>query len=273
MTRALILGIGGQDGAYLARLLVARGVEVAGTTRGSGPSPRLHDLGVADAVTMRTLGDDAAVAEVIADARADHVYDLRGPVTVDGAVERTRALLGALDGRATRLLVAGAGPDSVFDADFVAAKNAAAQLVTAARSRGAFAVSAQLSEHESRLSDASTAARLIAQVQAVARGTATTIDLAHPERQHDWGWAPEYVDALRLMLDVGQPADHRVATGTRMTEREFARHACEWFGVDPGLCGMAARTDAAPVAVSGPPGWRAFTHGRDLVRTLCEGAA
>lgn len=267
MTHALILGIGGQDGAYLARLLVARGQTVTGTTRGGGASWRLAELQVGSEVALH--GEDD-IAAVIGATQPAAIYDLRGPApgeAVDGAalLDRTRALLAAQG--SARLLVAGAGDDPAFDADFASAKAGVAAMVAQARANGAFAVTARLSEHASRLSRNSVAAALIVGVQASPR-----VPLAAPGRVHDWGWAPEYVDALALMMAARTPADHGVATGVAMTEAEFAYHAAAYFGA-VGDTAPPAAPPLAPPTVPRIPGWRAFTHGRDLVRTLCEGLA
>lgn len=275
MTRALILGVGGQDGAYLARLLVARGLDVAGTTRQADAVWRLAALQAGESVTLHSFAEDGDIVALVADTAPDQIYDLRGPSPyepVDSAhlAARARALLGAVAGREIRLVVAGAGQDSAFDPAFVAARAGVADLVTEAQTGGGYAVTARLSEHASRLSGPSTAMQLIAQVQASLRGGA--LDLAQPARAHDWGWSPEYVDALWRMLQAARPADAAVATGTLITEHEFVVHACEYFGVAGDLGAPPAMPAAVP-ATDGPPGWRAFTHGRDLVRTLCEGAA
>lgn len=266
MTDALILGVGGQDGAYLARLLVARGQTVAGTTRGGGASWRLAELQVGTEVAVHADDD---IAAVVAATDPATIYDLRGPApgeAVDAAalLDRTRALLAAQGG--ARLLVAGAGADPAFDADFAAAKTAVAALVAEARGQGAFAVTAHLSEHASRLSRNSVAARLIAQVVA----ERADVRLAAPDRVHDWGWAPEYVDALALMLAARTPADQAIATGVPMTEVAFAAYVAEYLGLDLRAAGPAP-APASVQTVPRIPGWRAFTHGRDLVRTLCEG--
>lgn len=274
MTRALILGVGGQDGAYLARLLLARGLAVSGTSRGGDGLWRLAELQARDSVAMHVLREDGDIAALVADAAPDQIYDLRGPapyepVDAERLLARTRALLDAVAGRDIRLVVAAAGADTAFSTAFVAARSWVTDLITAARDDGGFFVTARLSEHESRLSGPSTATRLIAQVQAAAQGG--MLDLAAPGRGHDWGWSPEYVDALWRMLQADHPADAAVATGTLLTEQEFVRHACDYFGL-----AVASRAASAPPqwpVGDGPPGWRAFTHGRDLVRTLCEGAA
>ena len=274
MTHALILGVGGQDGAYLARLLIARGISVAGSLRSDRGRANLAELGIADDVTLHP---DADVAALIAATAPRDIYDLRGPapgeaIDVAAIAARTRALLDAAG--SARVLVAGGGGDTAFADNFSAAKAAVSALVAEARNGGRFAVTALLSEHASRLSRGSTAAQLIAQVRAAAGGG--TVELDAPARLHDWGWAPEYVDALWRMLSAAAPADHTVATGAAMTEHDFAVFACNYFGVDPAACGPAPPPSPAGLAppVAPPvPGWRAFTCGRDLVETLCEGAA
>ena len=273
MPRALILGVGGQDGAYLARLLIARGFAVSGTTRGSDLA-RLSELQIADDVR---IWPDDDIGAMIAAAAPEQIFDLRGPALgepVDAAelTARTHSLIAASTG--VRLLIAGAGDDAAFAGPFATAKTAVARLVTAARGDGRFVVTAHLSEHESRLSHRSTAARLISGVQAIARSTADTLAF-DAAAVHDWGWAPEYVDALARMLAAPAPADHAVASGSAMTEHDFATAACGYFGVDPTVCGPAPATGAVRAAPVAPPvpGWRAFTTGTDLVETLCEGAA
>ena len=84
MARALIVGVSGQDGAYLARLLDARGVEIWGTTRSTVPPPALAALGVADAVSVRQTPASAdAVAALLDAAQPDAIYHLAGVHAAD----------------------------------------------------------------------------------------------------------------------------------------------------------------------------------------------
>jgi GDPmannose 4,6-dehydratase len=235
MARAYIYGIGTASGAYLARLLLARGYEVAGSGAPDG-AWRLTSLGIAD----QLVDTRPAVA--------DEIY----------VIEPTGFELQAT--AQARLCLVG---------DVAAAE--------AARSAGRFATSAQLFDNDSRLSDAaSPAMQIIAQVHA-ARTSGAAIVLNAPAKLRDWGWTPEYVDAMWRILQQPEPRDYVVATGTTLSEAAFARHACEYFSVDIALAPADFSVPAGSLADATPAaadlGWRAYTHGRDLVRTLCEGYA
>lgn len=245
---ALILDTDNHDGAYLARLLLARGYRVVGV----GAGARLGRLGIAAEVTLAPAFDPALLAA----ARVDEVYDLRGPGP--SRAEDTAELLGALRGER---LFSGGG----------AAADPASERVAVARAAGHFAVTGHLFDRESRLGDgASFVARLISAAFAGAEPDPSDLD-----RGGDVGWAPEYVDAMWRMLQRSNPADFVVATGRTLGGNEVARHAFAYFGHDASRFGEGA--GGAAVGDPGPArtdlGWSATTWGRDLVRTLCEGLA
>ncbi len=268
MTRAIILGIGGQDGVYLARLLRARGHDVAGTARDvTRARDRLTALGVGDEVVVAAAAEADDLAVYLACNAADELYDLRT------APAGRRALAGLVEalGRLPR-------PPRLFSAAAAADDIAA---IAAAREAGLFAVSGRLFDHASRLAPpGNRAAGFIAAAGAIARGAATEMTLTTPDATRDWGWAPEYVDAMTRMLAAGEPRDYVIATGTALTDRQFAEHALAWFKLDPARH-LRVTDDAVPASVAvGDPsaiardlGWKAYTHGRDLVETLCEGLA
>lgn len=252
---ALILGVDTAAGAYLARLLDARGYQVAGT----GDPGLLVRLGIGDDV-QRYDAADAAIAE----ARPDEIYDL------------------CHDEAVTAALLDSAGPARVFVA---ASSGAARNAVARARDAGRFAVTGTVFPHESRLGPGmSPVARITA--AAAARADPDAADLASVT---DCGWTPEAVDAMARMLQQPAPVDFAIATGRALTGVDAARHAFEYFGRDASRFidepdGVAstdvnAANNSATGAVGDPApaaaalGWRAVTWGRDLVRVLCEGIA
>lgn len=247
---ALILGVDNHDGAYLARLLLARGYRVVGTGAAAG---KLDKLGIAADVTLAPAVD----AALLTAARVDEVYDLRGPGPA--RLADTAQLIGLLRGE--RLFSAGPG----------ALPDPATELVERARAAGRFAVTGRMFDRESRLGDGrSFVARIVG---AAFAGTEPAVaDLA---QGGDFGWTPEYVDAMWRMLQRSNPADFVLATGRALGGNEVARHAFAYFGKD------ASRFGGDPgetlVGDPGPAradlGWSATTWGRDLVRTLCEGVA
>lgn len=237
MTTAAVLGLDTAAGAYLARLLLARGVAV----RGTGDGGLLEQLGVAGEVTR---------AESLANSisGADLIYDVRGDA---GA---TMPLLDMIGDQ--RLLVAVDPADQGLIAQ-LAAKRLAGQYVATAR----------VYPHESRLGPGtSPVARIVA---ALAGGTDP--DRADLETATDCGWTAEYVEPLAQIPTQPAADDYAVATGRLLAGSDVARIAAAYFGrrqpaaARPSLIGPGA--GVVPLQV---PGWRAVTVGADLVEVLCE---
>lgn len=240
---ALILGVDTAAGAYLARLLAMRGYRLFG----SGADFNLIKLGIAADVVR---GDD--VAALLADARADEVYDLRGDATATAAL---------LDARASARV-------------FVAVDGIAAlpRSVLQARDAGRFVVVGRMFPNESRLGPGTSFVARVVAAAAVGADPAPD-DLTAVA---DCGWTPEYVDAMWRMLQRAAPADFTIATGHAIGGNDVARHAFAYFGRDVARFTGATPADAPlgdPGATRADLGWSATTWGRDLVRTLCEGWA
>jgi GDPmannose 4,6-dehydratase len=315
LTRALITGASGQDGAYLARLLLDRGYEVVGTSRTGGATAiaRLVSLGIADRVRMLAAEpsrDDEA--QRLVDEIAPHeVYNLgaqssvgqsfaRPRETSRSIVDVTQNLLEAIrtSGRPIRFYGAGssemfgdnAGRPSTEDtplrprSPYAAAKCAAFwQVATYRESYGLFGVTGILFNHESPLRPAHfVTTKIVETAWAIAHHQAERIELGEIDVVRDWGWAPEYVEAMWRMMRADTPQDLVVATGFAMTLRAFATHAFAYFGLnfddhlDRNLvllrpnelaytCGDARR--ARQVL-----GWSAELAGKPLVDRLCAAA-
>ena len=304
MPGALIIGIDSEDGAYLARLLRARGQAVAGTLGDATAGlARLDALGVLGDVALHEPTSDAGagLAALLGATEAGEIYDLDRAAAdapddaLAAMVTRSAALLAACAAHPGRPRVFSAGSGAVFgdtgDAPateatpfnpvtaFGRAAAAIARDVANARDAGLFAVTGLAFDHPSRLGDpGGDAATIVAAAHAVAAGTATHLILADPEAIEDWGWAPEYVDAMARMLHAPVPRDYVLATGKPYDRRSFAADCCRYFGLDPAAViraeGSAARTRVGdPSAALRDLGWRAYTSGKDLAETLCEGLA
>ena len=243
MTRALVTGHRGQDGSYLAELLEANGYVVVGVDR--------NDVDLTDAAAVEALLRDAAPSEV---------YNLASPTFVpaswDDPAEALSAcvavgvLLGAIVRvdpsiryfQASSSEVFGA-PDEVPQSEhtrysprspYAASKACADHLVAAYRERHALhASSGILFNHESPRRPAHFLPAKVAHgARAIAAGRADELVLGNLDAQRDWGWAPDYVRAMWLMLQQNEPDDYVVATGELHTVRELVEIAFARVGLD-----------------------------------------
>lgn len=305
--RALILGISGQDGAYLAHHLLQRGYDVTGTTRGqASPLDNLVKLEIADAVRVETAhpGDEKAMECVIAAAAPDEIYALAAqssvaasfadPVESLAAAAHFALLCRLTSGSDVRILHAASGdcfgeasvdrpitetspfaPRSPYAVGKVAAACYAA-LVRETESR--FVVNAFLFNHESPLRPAQfVTGRIAAVARRIADGSDETLELGDVGVVRDWGWAPDYVDAMHRMLIADAPADFVIATGrsvplSHLVERIFAALGLDWreyVRVDafPPRQRDIRRHFADPTAIADRLGWRA-AHDVDAVAVL-----
>lgn len=264
--RALIFGVGGQDGAYLARLLLDKGYALAGTTRGDARPANLDRLSIGAEVALHRLdvADRAAVAAAVAAARPDEIYYLAAQSSVWRSFQDPAGtLIASAAGLANvlaaapeaRILNAASGDcfgETGADAPateaspfrprspYAAAKCAAHHLVSAARiAEGQFACSAFLFNHESPLRTESFAVGKV--IAAAKRGE--TVALGNVEVVRDWGWAPDHVEAMWRMLQQDSAEDFVIATGRSHSLAElvalcFAERGLDWRA--------HVRLDAAP---------------------------
>ncbi len=255
---ALITGIDGAVGAYLARLLDARGVQVLGV----GGSAALMPLGIADSVTMI---DAADVTAFVSDGGAATVFAIAGddPALAEAVLAAAAAAAG------TRLC-------HITDLASLAVPQVRAMVarVAAWRGQGRLATNALLGAHDSRLGAHDTLPARI--IRAVARQEPLEITESGPV---DWGWTPEYVDAVIRLAALETPADLIIGSGHTLTSAEIAHHALAYFKTPDSSLITIRPGDSAPpapinvTALKTATGWSASTWGHDLVRALCEGAA
>jgi GDPmannose 4,6-dehydratase len=260
--RALVTGIGGQDGSYLAELLLGHGYDVYGTVLGS-PERQETLEGVRDRISFIELDltDGEAVASAIREVRPDETYHLASasfvpaswedPVgTTTFAAAAPAALLTALrrEYPEGRFLNAASGeifgvPKEVPQSEQTpvapitpyGAGKAFAHFLTGAfrRHHGLHAASAILFNHESPRRPEHFLPRKVSRGAAAIRlGLEQELLLGDLSAQRDWGFAGDYVQAMWLMLQADEPDDYVVATGEAHTVEEFVAAAFEHVGLD-----------------------------------------
>jgi GDPmannose 4,6-dehydratase len=254
--RALVTGIGGQDGSYLAELLLEHGYEVFGTTL-SSPE------GVRDGVQLvrLELSDAAAVAAAIKEIRPDETYHLASvsfvpaswedPVgTATFAAAAPAALLDGLRREHPEGRFLNAASGEMFGSPRETPQNeetpiapitpygagkAFAHFLTAAfrRQYGLHASSAILFNHESPRRPEQFVTRKVSRgAAAISLGLEQELTLGDLSAQRDWGFAGDYVRAMWLMLQADEPEDYVVATGESHTVEDFVAAAFEYVGLD-----------------------------------------
>ena len=310
---ALICGVSGQDGAYLARLLLDKGYRVVGTARDAQISRfgNLSYLGIRERVeTMSmSLTDFRSVIQVLSKVKPDEIYNLAGqssvglsfqqPVeTLESHATGTLNLLEAIRflGCSSRLYNACSGecfgdtgsspadentpfrPRSPYA---VAKATSFWEIANYRDAYGIHACSGILFNHESPLRpERFVTQKIVAAACRIADGSKEMLRLGNLAIRRDWGWAPEYVDAMWHILQHKDADDYVVATGESHTLEEFVAEAFACVGVDwhehveidqslfrPSEilhgCGNPAKAEKRL-------GWTSASHMKDVVRMMVE---
>jgi len=264
MSRALIFGVTGQDGALLARLLIRKGYEVHGTSRDAQMASlsNLNRLGVLERVQLHSAAvtDFRSALQVLKRIQPTEVYSLAGqssvglsfeqPVeTLESIAHGTLNLLEALRflDLPARFYNAGSGDcfgESPEPADeqtafrprspYAVAKASAHWAVANYReSYGLHACTGILFNHESPLRPGRFVTRkVVAAACRIAGGSGERLRLGNLDIQRDWGWAPEYVDAMWRMLQQETPEDLVIATGIATSLSGFVADVFTEVGLD-----------------------------------------
>ncbi len=263
--RALICGVSGQDGAYLAKLLLEKGYEVYGTSRDAQLSTfiNLHRLGIYDDVEFYStaLTDFRSVLQVLSHVEPDELYNLAGQSSVglsfQQPVEALESIsLGTLNllesirflGITTRIYNASssecfgdtagvpANESTPFRPRSPYAVAKAAAFWQVANYREAYSINACsgiLFNHESPLRpERFVTQKIVRAVVRIADGSDERLKLGRLDVQRDWGWAPEYVQAMWKMLQRDQLEDFIVATGKTHSLKDFVETAFSVVGLD-----------------------------------------
>ena len=263
--RALICGISGQDGSYLAKLLLDRGYEVWGSSRDAEMATfdNLRRLAIYDSVRLVSLNlrDAGSVLGLLRRIRPDEIFSLAGQSSVSLSFEQPVETIESIALGALSLLEAirlsdldirmyNAGSTECFGdtgdevanegsplnprSPYAVAKASALWTVTNYREAyGMYACTGILSNHDSPLRPRRFVTRKIVHaVASLAAGRDLRLSLGNLNVERDWGWAPEYVEAMVSMLNQSSPADYIIATGSSHSLQEFLETAFHLIGKD-----------------------------------------
>lgn len=263
---ALVCGITGQDGAYLAQLLLSKGYKVIGTSRDAEASSfsNLDRLGIKPQVTLTSmsLNDFRSVLQVIAKYEPVEIYNLAGQSSVGLSFTQPVEAMESISAGVLNLLevvrfvnkkirVYNAGSGEAFGDT----GNEPANEETAFRPRSPYAVAKAagfwqvanyreaydifsctglLFNHESPLRPQRfVTQKIITGAKQIAAGNLKSIELGNLEVTRDWGWAPEYVVAMWMMLQAKDADDYVIATGNsysleQFVEKVFMSYSLDW---------------------------------------------
>lgn len=307
---ALIFGISGQTGSYLAHLLLAKGYRVTGTSRDAEINnfSNLARLGIRDRVTLRSvsLNDFRGVLAVIQAVAPDEIYNLAGQSSValsfeqpveafESIAETTLNILECLRFLRAPIRLFNATSTDCFGqttgaanentafrprSPYAMAKAASFWSVASYRdSYGLFAANGILSNHESPLRPNRFVTRKIVQAASrIAAGSSERLRLGDLMVERDWGWAPDYAEAMWRILQHGAASDFVIATGRTSALKDIVAGVFAGFGLD-----WAAHVDvdktlfrpseiprvaADPARITADLGWRASVTMPALAATL-----
>lgn len=257
MQRALITGITGQDGSYLAEFLLNKGYSVHAITRKStyeSPEMLWRVRHLLDSITMHPVAayDAATIGKLVRDIAPSELYHLAGitavnnslastPHVVHSNIDITLSFLTALNDHAPNCRLFFASTSEVFGKAKTSPQNeetpfhprsaygiskvACSHLVDFYRtSSGMFACNGILYNHESPRRGARFVTKKIVRTAVqIKKGLANELRLGNLDARRDWGYAGDYVEAMWLMLQQQTPKDYIVATGATHTVREFVK--------------------------------------------------
>lgn len=297
MTTALVTGATGQDGVYLCRLLHAEGVHVVGTTHPAAPAPArirayldgidIVPLDIRDRHAMRTLVADTAPDEVFhlaaftsvgrSWAAAEQAIEVNHQAVVH-LLEAVRAVPGARFFQASSAEVMGDAASSPY----AQGKLRAAEAVLEARQAGMHASIGLLFNHESPLRGEAFVTRKITRAAAaIALGLTDHVCLGNLEVVRDWGFAGDFVRAMRAMTQLDEPTELQIGTGVSHSLKDLLTTAFEAVGLtdpmsyvrhDPALLRPVDTSSfcADPGPAAEAIGWRATTTFEDTIRRMVD---
>lgn len=310
---AFLTGVTGQDGSYLAESLLSRGWEVHGLVRHE-VQPGAHEGETTVDRVEYHLGDLSRpndVRLILESVKPDLVFNLGGISSVfqswqhpyDTALISGASVVSMLEtiwqlqqatGKEIRFLQASSAelfgqaesaPQNESTpirpvSPYGAAKALAHHAVSVYRGRGMFASSAILYNHESVRRPAKFVTRKITSgAAAIAAGKLDKLSLGNLNAIRDWGWAPDFVDAMDRIINAPEPEDFVVATGVSHSVQDFVEAAFKAVGIDDWRSvvdideSLARPTDAKEMRgdtskISSRLGWRPSVEFDDLVTAM-----
>ena len=311
--KALVCGISGQDGAYLAQLLLSKGYEVHGTSRDAQVASfsNLKKLGIRGRVSFHSMApnDFRSVLQVLTRTEPDEIYNLAGQSSVGLSFDQPVETLESIGVGVLNLLEAMrfiGGPMRIYNAGssecFGNTQEQPATEETPFRPRSPYAVAKAtaywevanyreaydlfsctgiLFNHESSLRpERFVTQKIVRSAQRIAAGSAEKLHLGNISVARDWGWAPEYVKAMWLILQHDEPQDFVIATGKSNTLEEFVAAVFSSLELnwqdhvisDPSLLRpseiMVSKGD--PGKAERVLGWQATSYMADVARMMVE---
>ena len=312
--KALICGIGGQDGAYLTQLLLEKGYQVWGTSRDAQMSTfhNLRVLGIKERVNLLSMAptDFRSVLSALTRSNPDEVFFLAAQSSVGLSFEQPAETLESISLGALNLLEAlrfldkpiklyhasssecfgdlgqqAATEDAPFRprSPYAVAKASAHWLVANYREAyGLFTCNGILFNHESPLRPTRfVTQKIVHAARRIANGSAEKLTLGRLDIVRDWGWAPEYVDAMWRMMQEDKPDDYIIATGEAHSLQDFVAESFATVGLDwrEHVCSdstLFRPTDIAwsqgnPEKAARQLGWHASAHMKEVVAKMMQG--
>lgn len=263
--KALICGISGQDGSYLSRFLLSKGYVVHGTARDAQMASfsNLGKLGVRDQITFHSmaLNDFRSVLQVLANVQPDEIYNLAGQSSVGLSFDQPVETLESISVGTLNLLEAirfmkwpvrlyNAGSSECFGntgghpADenipfrprspyAVAKATAFWEIANYREAYNLYASTGILFNHESPLRpERFVTQKIVRSACRIARGDKAKLRLGNIDIARDWGWAPEYVEAMWLILQQEKADDFVIATGETNKLEDFVAEVFKCVGLD-----------------------------------------
>lgn len=263
--RALIVGISGQDGSYLAKLLLEKGFEVFGTSRDAEVTSfsGLKTLGIFEQVKLISMSliDFRSTMQVILDLKPDYIFNLAGqssvglsfmqPVeTLESISLGTLNILEVIRFHKLDVKFYNASSSECFgniknetadestpfhpSSPYAVAKSAAYWQVSNYRSAyNLFACSGILFNHESPLRhERFVTKKIIKAACRISKGSGEKLKLGNISIVRDWGWAPDFVKAMYMILENDKPEDFVIATGKAISLEQFVKIAFEELNLD-----------------------------------------
>lgn len=315
MKRALICGVSGQDGAYLAKLLLDKGYEVWGTSRDAQVANfgNLNSIGIKSNVKLLSMApnDFRSVLTALTRSEPNEIYHLAGQSSVGLSFEQPAETLESITVSTLNLLEAirflnkniklyHAGSSECFGdhgqepaheetpfrprSPYGVAKSSAHWLVANYREAyGLFACNGILFNHESPLRpERFVTQKIVTAACRIAHGSKEMLTLGRLDIVRDWGWAPEYIDAMWRMMQQDFAGDYIIATGEANSLQDFVAEAfavvgLEWSKYVSSDQALMRPTDlvwsqGCADKASRTLGWEAKYKMRDVVRKMVEDA-
>lgn len=311
---ALIFGVSGQDGTFLADFLIKKGYKVVGVSRDvfGASFTNLERLGIKNDVCLRSasIHDFRSVLQIISHEKPDEIYNLAGQSSVGLSFGQPVETFESISIANLNLLEAirfldlpelrfyNAGSSEIYGntengsvdenslirprSPYGVAKAAALwQVANYREAYRMFACTGILFNHESYLRpERFVTQKIIKGACRIKKGEQQKLILGNLEIHRDWGWAPEYIEAMWLMLQQESPEDFIVATGRTYSLKDFVREAFSCLGLNwedyVEIDGSFMRPTDIKTSIANPEkaahqlGWKAEYSMPDVVRLMIE---